>query len=83
MSTIELTRSGDEWRAVDTETGLEAAGDTRGHALRTLGTLLDAGLTNEESAERLTELAADTQARFEDADIDESVVENAIEWARS
>lgn len=84
-ATIEISERDGEYTAVDSETGVTGIGNTRAMALAALAVRLGAeeGRTDEDSRSELTALAERTQRRFEETDVDESDVEDAIAWARS
>lgn len=84
-ATVEITEEDGEYTAVDLETGTTGVGKTRALALATLAVRLG---TDDELAEtdlkaELQELADRTRQRFEDAEVAEDDVADAISWARS
>lgn len=81
-------------RVIDEETGLSAEGETYAEALEELVVSLretnDAAAairalegSDEAVITTFLEMTRDTRRRFEEEDVDASVVDEAIEWARS
>lgn len=91
QTSIEITRDDGRYTAVDAETGTVGSGKTRAMALIALGAALG-GAVGFESGEvseindpkaELRELSEQTQERFEEENVTEKDVEDAIKWARS
>lgn len=86
-ATVEITEEGGEYKAVDTVTGATGTGKSRSMALAVLAASLrlEEG-TDWDDADAEMELltrAALTRRRFEEEDVTEDDVDDAIEWARS
>ncbi len=88
MSAIRKIENEDTVTLVDEDTGAEGEGSTVTVALIDLAVklqkLTDESLSAEdtESLAELVEMTAETQKRFEEEGVDESDVEDAVEWAR-
>lgn len=88
MSAIRKIEDEDTVTLVDEDTGAEGEGSTVTVALIDLAVklqkLTDESLSAEdtESLAELVEMTAETQKRFEEEGVDESDVEDAVEWAR-
>lgn len=88
-TTVRITESDGRFTAVDVETGASGTGESRSMALVALATALEGavGVAAEsreaDSRAELAALAERTRRRFEEADVTEADVEDAIEWARS
>jgi len=86
-SAVEITEREGRYTARDAATGLTGEGATRATALLSLAGALqlveDADTDPTDRQRQLRQLATETRTRFEDADTDETAVEEAIRWARS
>ena len=88
MSAIRKIENEDTVTLVDEDTGAEGEGSTVTVALIDLAVklqkLTDESLSAEdtESLAELVEMTAETQKRFEEEGVEESDVEDAVEWAR-
>jgi hypothetical protein len=84
-ATVEISEENGEYTAVDSETGAVGIGNTRAMALAALAVRLGAEEGRAEASRRaeLRSLADRTRERFEEADVTEGDVEDAIAWARS
>lgn len=88
MSAIKKIEEEDTITLVDEDTGAEGEGSTITVALIDLAInlqkLTDQSLSTEEmkNLAELADMAAETQKRFEQENIEESDVEDAVEWAR-
>lgn len=83
--TVEISEEDGEYTAVDSETGAIGIGNTRAMALAALAVRLGAEERGSDSDNRaeLRALADRTRERFEDEEVTEDDVEDAIAWARS
>jgi len=88
MSAIKKIEDEDTVTLVDEDTGTEGEGSTVTVALIDLAVnlqgLADESLStdNTESLARLVDMTAETRKRFEEEGVDETDVEDAVEWAR-
>lgn len=86
-ATVEIREDDGVYTAVDSETGAVGSGRTRAIALAVLSVKLqddEEGLVSELDAKTaLQVLGASARARFEEEDVTEGDVEDAIAWARS
>ncbi|PSQ33559.1 hypothetical protein BRD09_00405 [Halobacteriales archaeon SW_10_68_16] len=85
-ATVEITEGDGVYTAVDSETGATGRGGSRAMALAALAVQLQ-GLDEEMADEldpttTLKVLSGSVQERFEDEDVSEEDVEDAIAWAR-
>lgn len=84
-ATVEITEENGRYRAHDNETGATGTGATRATALAVLATRLGAEeeLVDANLEAELRALTEDTRRRFENEDVTEDDVAEAVEWARS
>lgn len=84
-ATVEITEEDGRYTAVDLETGTSGVGDSRAMALAALAVRLGAeeGSDAGDPKAELRALAQRTRRRFEERDVTEDDVEDAIAWARS
>lgn len=84
-ATVEITEEEGQYRARDLETGTSGTGATRAGALAVLVARLGAteDFTEADRHVALETLAEGTRRRFEEYDVTEEDVAEAIEWARS
>lgn len=84
-ATVEITEENGQYRAHDQETGATGTGATRATALAVLAARLGAeeGLADANLEAELRALTEQTHRRFEEEDVTEDDVAEAIEWARS
>ncbi|MFC6722060.1 hypothetical protein [Halobacteriaceae bacterium SHR40] len=84
-ATVEITEENGRYRARDNETGATGTGTTRATALAVLAARLGAEeeLTDANLEAELRALTEETRRRFENEDVTEDDVVEAIEWARS
>lgn len=84
-ATVEITEENGKFTARDHDTGTFGTGKTRAMALANLAARLGAA-EDLEDADRKAELRAltdQTRRRFEERDVTEDDIEDAIAWARS
>lgn len=83
--TVEITEDDGEYTAVDSETGTIGTGKTRSMALAVLAVRLGAreNRSDVDNRAELRALADRTRERFEENDVTEDDVLDAITWARS
>lgn len=84
-ASVEITVEDGQYRAHDLETGTSGTGATRAGALAVLAARLSATeeLADADLQTELRTLAEGTRRRFEEHDVTEEDVTEAIEWARS
>jgi hypothetical protein len=86
-ATVEIREDDGVYTAVDSETGAVGSGKTRAIALAVLSVKLqedEEDLVSElDSKTALRVLGASARKRFEEEDVTEDDVEDAIAWARS
>lgn len=84
-ATVEITEDDGQYTAVDSETGASGVGSTRAMALAALAVRLGAKEEHgtAESGAKLRSLADRTRNRFDEREVTDDDVEDAIEWARS
>ena len=84
-ATVEITEENGQYRAHDQETGATGTGATRATALAVLAARLGAEeeLADADLETELRTLTEQTRRRFEEEDVTEDDVAEAIEWARS
>lgn len=86
-ATVEIQEDDGVYTAVDSETGAVGTGKTRAIALAVLSIKLqnetDEVVSGLDSKTALQVLSAGTQARFEEEDVTEDDIEDAIAWARA
>lgn len=83
-ATVEISEEDGEYTAVDLETGVAGVGGTRALALAALAVRLGADESDElDPGAELAALADRTRQRFEEEDVTEDDVDEAIAWARS
>ena len=87
-ATVEITEDDGVFTAVDEETGAAGSGRSKAMALVALAAALGGGesLPADEATdtkEELIALSTRVRARFDEADVTEADVDDAIRWARS
>lgn len=82
-ATVEISEQDGEFRAVDMETGATGVGSSRAMALAALAVELGSGEGPRDPEADVRRLAGRTRRRFEEADVTDQDVAEAIEWARS
>lgn len=84
-ATVEISEEDGEYTAVDLETGTAGVGRSRASALAALAVRLgaDEESASTDSTAELEALAERTRERFDEEDVTEADVEDAIAWARS
>lgn len=84
-ATVEISEKNGEYTAVDSETGAIGIGNTRAMALAALAVRLgsEEKRADTDTWAELRSLTDRTRRRFEEKEVTEDDVEDAIAWARS
>lgn len=83
-ATVEIRKDDGTYTAVDTESGAAGSGKTKAMALVALAAALKGGtIGNSDATGDLRALSSAVQQRFDDANVTDEDVDEAIEWVRS